>query len=436
MSTAGSYPLQRLANRLDIGSVQLMPMLARLTLFVSVLGNGIDIARVDDRAEGVTLSFQVILRLVATAAASVCGAWAWWRLAEVRAALCTQRGVVAMTMVGCALTASITSVSPKVAFFVASAIGVYMLLTLTCLTLFGMRRMLMDALMALWSFVIISWLLRFTVPELAVFNEYLSMEETLPRFGGLGHPNVLSAIQCLALLLTLAFVLDRRINPWWLVPAFMLGAATLLETKSRTSVVAFLVTLGGMSLPFWRQRLAFVLPCLGLAAAFCGAVFLETTSGIDRVTDALMVKLTKTGTVDELTTATGRTEIWAEAIRLIGKSPLTGYGGGTSSQVMAEHSGHAHNLILEPSVLFGLPAAFCLIVLLCINVRESYWNRTFFVRIFTTYLLVLGLVESPLFGLVPDPMMCIWMACIFGAVVGRPDLARQKSTTVAQTVTE
>lgn len=395
-----------------------MPMLVRLTLFISVLGNGIDIARVSDRAEGITLSFQVVLRLVATGAALVCGAWAWWRLADVRAALVTRRGIVAMAMVSFALAASITSASPKVAFFVASAIGVYMLLTLTCLTLFGIRRMLMDALMALWAFVIISWLLRFTVPEMAIFNEYLSMEETLPRFGGLGHPNVLSAIQCLAMLLTLAFVLDKRINAWWLLPACLLGAATLLETKSRTSVVAFFAALGVLSLPFWRQRSSFLLPCLGLAAAFSGAVLVEMTTGIDRVVDALTLKLTKTGSVDELTTATGRTEIWAEAIRLIAKSPLTGYGGGTSSQVMAEHSGHAHNLILEPSVLFGIPAALCVIVLLCVNIRESYYNRTFFVRIFTSYLLVLGLVESPLFGLVPDPMMCIWMACIFGAVVG------------------
>ena len=68
-------------------------------------------------------------------------------------------------------------------------------------------------------------------------------------------------------------------------------------------------------------------------------------------------------------------------------------------------------------VLFGIPAALCLIVLLCINIYESVQNRVFFVRTFTSYLLVLGLVESPLFGLVPDPMMCIWMACVFGAVV-------------------
>lgn len=404
-------------DRMRVGSWQLVPMVARLTLFVSVLGNGIDIARVDDRAEGITLSFQVVLRLVATAAASVCGAWAWWRLPEVRAALMTRRGVVAMTMVGCALVASVTSVSPKVAFFVASAIGVYMLLTLTCLTLFGIRKTLMDALMALWSFVIISWMLRFTVPEMAVFNEYLSIEETLPRFGGLGHPNVLSAIQCLALLLTLAFVIDKRINAFWLIPAVLLGAATLIETKSRTSVVAFFAALGVVSLPFWRQRQAFVIPVIGLAAIFCLATYVEVTTGIDRVLHQLSLKITKTGSVAELTTATGRTEIWAEAVRLIAKSPLTGYGGGTSSQVMAEHSGHAHNLLLEPMVLFGIPAALCLIVLLWINVYESVLNRVFFVRTFTSYLLVLGLVESPLFGLVPDPMMCIWMACIYGAVV-------------------
>ena len=311
-------------ERMGVGSWQLMPLLTRLTLFVAVLGNGIDIARVDDRAEGITLSFQVVLRLVSTAAALVCGAWAWWRLAEVREALTTRRGIVAMMMVACALFASVTSVSPKVAFFVASAIGVYMLLTLTCLTLFGIRQTLMDALLALWSFVIISWVLRFVAPEMAVFNEYLSMEEILPRFGGLGHPNVLSAIQCLALLLTLAFVVDKRISAFWLIPAILLGAATLIETKSRTSVVAFFAALCVVSLPFWRQRLAFVIPAFGLAAVFCLATYVEVTTGIDRVLHQLSLKITKTGSVDELTTATGRTEIWAEAVRLIAKSPITG----------------------------------------------------------------------------------------------------------------
>ncbi len=384
------------------------------------MGNGIDIARLDDRAEGVTLSFQVILRLITTGSACVCGAWAWWRLAEVRAALRTRRGVVAITLVSCALIASITSSAPKVAFFVAAAIGVYMLLTLACLTLFGIRRTLMDANLALWAFVIISWILRLTVPEMAVFNEFLSMEEVLPRFGGLGHPNVLSAIQCLGLLLTLAFVLDRQINPLWLIPAVALGGLTLIETKSRTSVVALFVTLLVISLPIWRQRVAMVLPLLSLAGLFCLATYIELTYGIDRVVDEVSVKLTKTGSVDELTTATGRTEIWVEALNLISRSPLTGYGGGTSSQVMAEHSGHAHNLILEPTVLFGIPAAICLIVLLSVNIYESISNRVFFVRLFTVYLLVLGLVESPLFGLVPDPMMCIWMACVFGSVIPDP----------------
>lgn len=396
-------------------------MLARLTLFAAVLGNGIDIARLDDRAEGVTLSFQVILRLITTGSACVCGTWGWWRLAEVRAALMTRRGATALALVSCALVASITSASPKVAFFVASGIGFYMLLTLTCLSLFGIRRTLMDANLALWAFVIISWILRFTKPEMAVFNEYLSLEETLPRFGGLGHPNVLSAIQCLALLLTVALVQDQRIKAWWLIPAILLGLATLIETKSRTSVIAFIFTLGIISLPLWRRRVILLIPMAGLAAMFLVGAYVEVTQGIDRVFGELSVKLTKTGSVDELTTATGRTEIWVEAVRLIAKSPLTGYGGGTSSQVMAEHSGHAHNLILEPTVLFGIPAALCLIVLLSINVYESVLNRAFFVRIFTSYLLVLGLVESPLFGLVPDPMMCIWMACIFGSVVHGAD---------------
>ncbi|MCC6512358.1 MAG: O-antigen ligase family protein [Pirellulaceae bacterium] len=419
MSTASDYPYQKLIDGWRVSQWALMPLLARLTLFTSVLGNGIDIARATDRAEGVSLSFQVVLRILATGAATVCGVWGWWRLPEVRAGLKSRRGWLAMALVICAFAAAATSPAPKVAFFVAHALGVYMLLTLTCLTLFGIRRTLMDAMFGLWAYVIISWLLRFTIPELATFNEFLSMEETLSRFGGLGHPNVLSAITCLGLLILLVSVRERLVSPLWLVPGVLLFFVTLLETKSRTPVIAFTAAVMVMCAPMLRSRVTYLIPVALVILAFLGGAVTEMTIGLDRAIDSVSMKLTKTGSVDELTSATGRTEIWGQAIALVGRAPLLGYGGGSSSQVMVEHSGHAHNLFLETAVLFGIPAALIFFGLICVNLRDARLNQTFFVREFTTYLLVLGLVESPLFGLVPDPSMCIWLSCLFGPIVGQ-----------------
>ncbi len=148
-SNVGEISLKQPLDSWNVWHWQLMPALARLTLFMSVVGNGIDIARVTDRAEGITLSFQVILRLLTTALATACGLWGWWRLAAVRQALVTRRGILAISLIACALAASLTSHDPKVAFFVAWALGTYLLTTLTCLSLFGIERTLLDALLGL-----------------------------------------------------------------------------------------------------------------------------------------------------------------------------------------------------------------------------------------------------------------------------------------------
>ncbi len=399
----------------------IMPQLVRLTLFASVVGNGIDIARVTDRSEGVSLSFQVVLRIVTTLSASLCGAWGWWRLPEVRQALMTRRGIITGMVIVGAYAAVATAPSPNVAFFVATAFAVYTLLTLTSLVLFGLTGTLWTALIGLWCYVIISWALWFTVPSLATFNEYLNSEETLARFGGLGHPNVLAAIQCLGFVLTLMFVQRGRLAWQWLIPAALLFAATLIQTKSRTPVIATAVCLMATYAGTLRWRETYLLAGFCVCMLGVGLAVIEADYGLDRTFNELSVRLTKTGSMDELTSATGRTEIWGRAIELISHAPLTGYGGGSSSQVMIEHSGHAHNLLLETALLFGIPVAILFFMLLCVNVKDAIENRFIFVRQFTIYLLMLGLVESPLFGLVPDPSMCIWLACLFGPIIATPD---------------
>jgi exopolysaccharide production protein ExoQ len=402
-----------------------MPMLTRATLFLSVVGNGIDIARATDRDEGVSLSFQVVLRIVTTLVATGCGAWGWWRFAAVRAALKSVRGILALGLVFCMFAAASTSPSPYIAFFVAHAVVAYMLLSITCVVLQGLRRTIMDAMLGLWTFVILSWIVRFVAPDMTVAIEYLATDDAITRFGGLGHPNVLGAISCMAMLLLLVSARAQYVNWLWLLPCSVVFIATIVESKSRTPAIALACATILMYLPLLRQRSTYLLISVGLASMMIFLTVLEFEFGIDRALKSVAVKFTKTGSIEELTSATGRTEIWAQAIELISRSPLTGYGGGNSTQIMLEHSGHAHNFVLETALLFGIPAAILLCLLLCINISDSLRHECPFVSEFTAFLLILGLVESPLFGLVPDPAMCIWMACLFGPIVERG--ARSKS---------
>ncbi len=394
-----------------------MPTLSRITLFLSVLGNGIDIARVADRSEGVTISFQVLLRIFTTFFATVCGMWGWWRFQEVRQSLISYRGLFACLLVAGALSSAITSPSPKVAAFVAIAIGSYLLLSITCVVMFGFVQVLKDVLMALWCFVILSWLLYIFVPSLATFHEYLSIEETLPRFGGLGHPNVLSAILSLGMLLVLVLAREKHIAWRWVIPCVLLFIVTIVAAKSRTPIIAFGAAFLCLMRPLIVHRATYLFVAACILSVTLAAIAIEATEGIDRTIDSLALSFTKTGTIDELTSATGRTEIWSRAIALIEKSPLTGYGGGLSSQIMVEHSGHAHNLFLETALLFGIPTMLLFSTLILISLTDCLRTKHLFIPEFLTFLLVLGLVESPLFGLVPDPTMCIWLSCVFAPVI-------------------
>ena len=416
----GASRIDGLRTGLRVAQLSLMPMLTRVTLFLSVLGNGIDIARATDRDEGVSISFQVILRIVTTMVATLCGAWGWWRFAEVRQALTTRRGLIATGLVACVYGAALTSPSFFVAAFVAHAVLAYMLLSVTCVVLFGLKATVLDATIALWVFVLLSWVLRIVSPEMTMAIEYLSAEEQLMRFGGLGHPNLLGAMSCMAMLLLLVAARDGWVNRLWLLPAIPLFLATMIESKSRTPLVAMAVTIVWMLIPLLRRRSGYLLLSLAVGSGLLSMAALEMSYGIDRAVDWFALKVTKTGHLEELTSATGRTEIWLQAIDLIKRSPLTGYGGGTSNQIMVEHSGHAHNFVLETALLFGIPAACLLCLLLAINLGDAFRKQAPFVSEFIVFLCILGLVESPLFGLVPDPAMCVWMACLYGPIAQRP----------------
>ena len=74
------------------------------------------------------------------------------------------------------------------------------------------------------------------------------------------------------------------------------------------------------------------------------------------ISGGVLSVVTKTGDVTELTSATGRTEIWAEAIRLIGERPLTGYGLNSSPALMEDFSYHTHNLVLHATFSGGVVA--------------------------------------------------------------------------------
>jgi O-antigen ligase len=382
-------------------------------LFLAVFGNGIDITRGVDRGQGVTLSFQVLFRIGIGMCALLIGAWAWWRLPAVRQQLTSYRGWLMMAFIACSMIAIPFSVEFSVSVFVAFMMLGYTLLTITCLTLHGYKAIVQDIMWAVLAYVVLGWVAYTLYPEIGVYREYLSMTQSVDRMGGLGHPNTLGRSICLVLIMMLVACRERWVSWQIMFLIFPLFVATMIESKSRSPVVATFVAIAVFCLPLLRARATYVVIAATLIA-FAGTLFaIDALVGFDYFMERNLLATTKSGDFSELTSLTGRTEIWSESWRFIMQRPWTGYGGGTSAKIMHEHSGHAHNMLLETAILYGIPAALLVAALLCLNIKDSIDGRIPLIPEITAFLVLLAIVESPMVGMPADPMLGLWLACLF-----------------------
>jgi exopolysaccharide production protein ExoQ len=399
--------------RLERAKFAVMPFISRVVLFLAVFGNGIDITRGVDRGQGVSLSFQVVFRIGIGMCALLVAVWAWWRLPAVRIQLMSYRGWLMLGFILCGLIAIPGSVEMPVSIFVASMLFGYTLLAVTCLALHGYKTIVLDIMWAVLLYVVLGWVFYIGFPEIGVYREYLSMTQSVDRMGGMGHPNTLGRSVCLVLIMMLVACRQRWVSWKILILIVPLFVATMIESKSRSPVIATLCAILVFCLPLLRQRVTYLLVACGLMAVAAVVFTIDATIGIDLFIQRALPSVTKSGDLSELTSLTGRTEIWSESWRFILERPWTGYGGGTSARIMHEHSGHAHNMLLETALLYGIPAALIVATLLCINIKDSIDGRIPMVAEITAFLVLLAFVESPMVGMPADPLLGLWLACLF-----------------------
>jgi O-antigen ligase len=136
---------------------------------------------------------------------------------------------------------------------------------------------------------------------------------------------------------------------------------------------------------------------------------LSTQSNIsDKIEDKLSF-LSKSGDTSELTSATGRADIWAFAIRKVADRPLTGFGAATSKYYMQDYSSYTHNLIIN--VLFSTGVFGGLLALLmCIGrIISLFTNHHVVADAIVAFILVNGLFENVIFSFLAGMPTIIWI---------------------------
>jgi hypothetical protein len=141
--------------------------------------------------------------------------------------------------------------------------------------------------------------------------------------------------------------------------------------------------------------------------------------------DAILAGVSRSGSIEEITSGTGRTRIWSVVIDLWTQRPLFGYGAGSAKFILPVHpllfeaAAHAHNLYLN--VLFaGGIVGLGLFLTSIVTAARAAWLRDFHsVIALIIFLLVYGITEPTIGG------VASFLAMMFYAILILPTSGNQ-----------
>jgi O-antigen ligase len=196
------------------------------------------------------------------------------------------------------------------------------------------------------------------------------------RFAGTLHPNGQGANCALLCLSTICLLGSARRGRAMFLVLLACGIALMLLTRSRTAVAALLAGLAVVScINLSRQLVAGALALVWFTAA---AALVAVLGGVDLVEE--VPRLLTLGRSQDITTLTGRTELWEELIPYAEQKPLLGYGYGSfwNADHIDEFSkslywdlSSAHSVYLEMVLGVGLFGLALLVSMLAAGVRRA-----------------------------------------------------------------
>ncbi|QDT02547.1 O-Antigen ligase [Rubripirellula lacrimiformis] len=391
----------------------------------------------------------VLIKLVIALAAGLIGVAGTICSRQVRQTLMTFPGLLLVAIsVVFLLTSAVAFKEVATTSRVAAVINMgYVCFVPTVIVVLGMRRFVIACLCGLVINALANWGLYLLMPQYGIFSEELGQETFVLRMGGLGHPNAIGRTGVLAGLLSLALLQssgsehqagktqrpmnstrpnDRQFGataqPWrrllWM-SIIVLAVATAIAAFSRSAVLAGLVAAGMLLIDKLMTRVGIASLLAVIAIAMAGLIVVELASGKAFRGDSLTSMVTKTGDIEELTSATGRTAIWAEAVRLIAQRPLQGWGLNSTPKLMQDFSMHTHNLVLHATFSGGLIAGLLVLALLGWNLVFGLLSPLPLIRAISGYVLISAIFEDTVLDTFASPSTLLWFAVLIYPATGQ-----------------
>lgn len=237
--------------------------------------------------------------------------------------------------------------------------------------------------------------------------------------GMVDHPIPLADAASLFSLLCLMLV--GRLRGWGvaLVILFAIGITTLALTQSRVPPLALIIAFTAA----WSYRKGgwkFLLP----VALVGGGIYflLGAAAGFNHLLPYdLMRLISRSGTLDEVLSLSGRLLIWDYTGNRIAEAPFFGHGHASGPMVFRDYTlwsiTHAHNAYLQALLYLGIVGAGLLLLTMAAQMRIFLTQPSLFRDTLFLYEAVKGFTEQSMLSNLPGSGTLIWMlALAMGAI--------------------
>ncbi|WP_186775952.1 O-antigen ligase family protein [Rubripirellula reticaptiva] len=433
-----------------IAAVAGLPAACFLMVAIAAFFNTVDInAYFDADDDHLSVDWPVMVKLAIAGICGIVGVAGVIFDRSVRRSLMTLPGIFLVALAAVFLATSVVAYEETATISRAAAIinVAYLCFVPTAISILGLRRLMIACLIGMVTNLIVNWGMYLFWPAVGVFEEELGNQTFVNRMGGLGHPNAIARTGVLSSLLSLAMLRGlgehnantasgqlaskarQAVSGWSrLVLLAIIGISllTMAAAYSRSGFAAGFMAAAVLMIDRLFSRAGILISLSAVLVLSIGFIGVELLSEKMIRGDSVTSMVTKTGEIDELTSATGRTEIWGEAIRLIRERPLTGWGLNSTPKLMADFSLHTHNLLLHVCFSGGLIAGLLILILLGWNLFYGVPSPLPIVRSISTYVLVSGIFEDTVLDTFASPSTIWWFVVLLYPAI---EMSRRASQT-------
>jgi len=358
----------------------------------------------------VGLDKLVLVKLAISLVSGACACWGITQFVDVRKTLLTLPVLFLAAIFVLAILGSSSGLTPA-SFPTAVINALTVAFAVTAIKTLGLRATSFGVVCGVVGTATCGMFLFYFVPEQGIFAEPLDAGQFLNRMGGMAHPNSVARSAILATLLSLYLFRTGELSWKVSVVLLLLFSWTAYLAMSRTAFIAG--SLGGLMV--FGDRLASRRSIVGFIsfamAGFLGLLLMFAAGKEERLLGSVVGLVTKSGNAAEITSGTGRTDIWAEASRKIAKRPLVGYGFNAGPMLLVNHSQATHNAVMNVTMsagIFGGAAMFCLWLWTGWTALNS---TNLAIRGMCAFLFLSCLTEDTVIETFPGPCTLIWYIC-------------------------